>query len=87
MPSGRLGGLSYSAMVIIFQQFLEQIYFVTLLEKNLWTLMSEAYLDPSETSTIVYLYENSYWLLAVYYVRKKAPSQMFDWVLNTPLYV
>ena len=49
--------------------------------------MSEAYLDPSQTSTIVHLYENSYRLLAVYYFCKKAPSQMFDWVLNTPLYV
>ena len=31
------------------------------------------------------LSENSQWPQAVNYFRKKALSQMFDWILNTPL--
>ena len=31
-------------------------------------------------------YENNLWLETVYYFRKNAPSKMFDWVLNAPLF-
>ena len=46
---------------------------------------SEAYLEPSRTSLMGFFCENSYRLKAAYDFRKKAPSQMFDWILNTPL--
>ena len=29
--------------------------------------------------------ENREWVLSVNYFRKKTPTQMFDWVLKTPL--
>ena len=51
------------------------------------TKTSEAYLEPSRTSTTELLCENSYGLKSVNYFRKKALSQIFDWVLNTPLNV
>ena len=46
---------------------------------------TEAYLETSRTSTMELFGENSQRLLAPDYFRKKASSQMFDWVLNTPL--
>ena len=45
----------------------------------------ETYLKPSRTPTMELFCENSYRLKAVNYFRKKGPSLMFDWVLNTPL--
>ena len=48
-------------------------------------LTLEAYLEPSRKSTNKLLFENSWQLLTVNYFPKKAPSQMFDSVLNTPL--
>ena len=39
----------------------------------------------SRTSTMERFCENSYRHLAVNCFRKKAPSQMFDWAINTPL--
>ena len=44
---------------------------------------SEAYLEPSRTSTME-LFQKQ---LTINCFRKKAPSNMFDWVLNTPLYM
>ena len=44
-----------------------------------------AYLELSRTSTMELFCENSERPLAINYFRKKAPSQMFDWTLNTPL--
>ena len=46
---------------------------------------TEAYLEPSRTSTVEVLCENSERILAVNYFHKKAAPQIFDWVLNTPL--
>ena len=43
----------------------------------------EGYLEPCRTYAIECLSENSQRL----YFRKIASSQMFDWILNTPLYV
>ena len=40
----------------------------------------EAYLEPSRTSMMEFSA-----VVAVNYSHKKIPSQMFDWVLNTPL--
>ena len=46
---------------------------------------AEAYLKPSQTSTMERFFENNDRLSAVNYFYKKVPSQIFDWVLNTPL--
>ena len=45
--------------------------------------LTEAYLEPSQTSTTDVFCENSQRLLDVNYFRKKAPSSMLDWVLHT----
>ena len=42
-------------------------------------------LEHSRTSIIERFCENSQQLLVVHYLSKDASSQMFDWVLNTPL--
>lgn len=47
--------------------------------------LTEAYLEPSRTSSMEMLCKNSEQLKTVDYFRKKAPSQMLDRVLNTPL--
>ena len=50
----------------------------------------EAYLEPSPASTTEFFCINSLQLLVVNYFRKKAPTQMFDQVLNTlliPMYL
>ena len=47
--------------------------------------LSEPYLELSQISTMELFRKNSLRLLVVNYFRKKAPSQVFDWVLNTPL--
>ena len=43
-----------------------------------------AYLEPSWTSPMELLCENSWHLKTVNSFRNKAPSYIFDWVLNTP---
>ena len=48
-------------------------------------LKSEAYLEPKRASMIKLLCENSQQLKAVIYFRKKAASEMFNWVLNRPM--
>ena len=40
---------------------------------------------PYQTSTMKLFCENNSWLLSANYFRKKAPSLIFDRVLNTPL--
>ena len=45
----------------------------------------EVYLEPSLISTVEVFCENSEQFLGVNYLRKKAPLQMFDRILNTPL--
>ena len=45
----------------------------------------EAYLEPSQISTMELFWKNSWRLKAVNYFRKNTSSQMFDWVLNTSL--
>ena len=45
----------------------------------------EANKEPSRTSMMEHFCENSYRPLAVNYSRRKAPSQIFDWVLNRSL--
>ena len=42
---------------------------------------------PSRTSITNHFFENSQRLKVVNYFRKKAPSQMLVWALNTPLYL
>ena len=49
--------------------------------------MNEAYLQPSRVSTRERFCENKYLLLTVNYFLRKAPSKMFDWVLNPSLFV
>ena len=48
---------------------------------------SETYLEFCQTSMVELFSENIRFLafLTVNYFRIKAPSKMFDWVLNTPL--
>ena len=46
---------------------------------------SEAYLEPSQISTIEPSQENSQRLLATNYFYKKVPRQTLAWTLNTPL--
>ena len=48
-------------------------------------LFPEVYLDPSGASIMELFCENSQRLLAVSYFHKKAPLQMFHWVLNMHL--
>ena len=45
----------------------------------LMTCKAEVYLEPNRESMIECFCENT-----VNYFRKNAPTQMFDWVLNTP---
>ena len=45
------------------------------------------YSEPSRTSTTDLFCKNSHRLKVVTIFVKKAPSQMFDWALNTPLYL
>ena len=47
--------------------------------------ITEMYLEPSRTYTMKIFCENNWRLLAFNYSRKKAPSQMIDWVLDSPL--
>ena len=49
------------------------------------TRNAEAYLKPCQTSTMERFFENNDRLSAVNCFYKKVPSQIFDWVLNTPL--
>ena len=42
----------------------------------------EAYLGPSQTSTMEISYEDSQQRLVVNYFAKKFPSQMYDWVIK-----
>ena len=46
------------------------------------SFIAEAYLEPNRISTMKLFSENS---SAVNSFRKNNSSQMFDWVLNTPL--
>ena len=48
------------------------------------SISTEAYSESSRTSMIELFCENSKRLIAGNYVRKKAPWQIFGWVLNTP---
>ena len=48
-------------------------------------IFSEMYLEPTQKSTMDLFCENIYRLKNVHYFRKKAPSKIFEWVLNTPL--
>ena len=59
------------------------------LEIEKWTniLTSEANLEPSKTSMTEHFCQNNQQLKVVDYIFKKAPSQMFGWALNTPLYL
>ena len=59
-------------------------YAITLWLILVW-LTLEVYLEPSRTSAMELLFKNSWQLLTLNYFLKKAPSQMFDWALNTPL--
>ena len=47
--------------------------------------VSEAYFEPSRTSTMELSVENDKRLKAANYFHKKAPSWMFDWALNMAL--
>ena len=49
-------------------------------------LTSEANLQPSQTTMMDHFYKNIQQLKVVNYFCQKTPSQMFVWVLNTPLY-
>ena len=46
---------------------------------------SEAYSEPSRTSAMELFFKSSERLKAVSYFCKKASSQMFYWVINTPV--
>ena len=46
---------------------------------------AEVYLEPSQTFTMELSFENNEQLRAINYYCKKAPSQMFNWVLNMTL--
>ena len=48
--------------------------------------LSEAYLE-STTSTVEVFHEKSQRLKVIIIFRKKAPPWMFDWALNTPLFL
>ena len=50
------------------------------LNNTLQWLLSVAYLKPSQIDTTEHFPKTSKPLLAVYYFRKIAPCQMFDWV-------
>ena len=45
----------------------------------------EIYLEPCQISTMQLFCKNSQQLQDINYIWKKAPSKMFNWVLNTPL--
>ena len=60
-------------------------FLVNFAEKVINLNLETSHLEPSRTLTMELFRENSWRLKAVNYFRKKAPSQMFDWVLNTPL--
>ena len=45
----------------------------------------EIYLEPCRISTMQLFCKNSQQLQDINYIWKKAPSKMFNWVLNTPL--
>ena len=49
---------------------------------NYWTV---AYLESCQTFLVELFCENNQRLYDIKYLCKKAPLQMFDWVLNTPL--
>ena len=51
---------------------------------NVYIRLMIAYLEPGPTVKMVFFCGKSQRLKAVNYFCKKAPSQMFDWVLNTP---
>ena len=51
----------------------------------LFLLILEAYLEPSRTSMMKLFCKNIERLLNINYFLKKAPSQVFEWVLNTSL--
>ena len=46
---------------------------------------TEMYLKPNQTSTMELLCGNSERLVAINYFYKYASSEIFNWVLNTPL--
>ena len=48
---------------------------------------SEPHLEPSRTRMMNQFCENCYRFTAVNCFRKKATSQMLDWILNTPLLI
>ena len=48
-------------------------------------MFTEAYLEPRRTSKTELFCENSEKNCSRYLFLQKASSQMFDWVLNTPL--
>ena len=54
---------------------------------KVFIFLPDAYLEPSQKSTIKPFCENNKRLLAINYFRKKALSQMFDWVLFAILYM
>ena len=49
------------------------------------SIFSGVILEPSLTAMMEHLAKIVYGLFAVNYFHKKAPSQMFEWALNTPL--
>ena len=58
--------------------------FYAVIDKNIFKY-SERYLGSYQTSMIEVHYKNYYRIKPVNCFHKGSPSQMFDWVLNTPL--
>ena len=56
-----------------------------LLKSQISSMVAVAYLEPRQTSTTEHFWENSQRLKAVNYFHGKTLSQMFHFVLNTPL--
>ena len=61
------------------------INYVLLKNVKCKVMFTEAYFEPSQTSTMELFCKNSSQLVAINYFYKNSPSQMFNWVLNTPL--
>ena len=50
--------------------------------RNIMNYWTESHLESCQTSTLELFYKNSQRPKDVNYFRKKAPSQMFDWIPN-----
>ena len=80
------GGAFFAKIVNDFQPLTifekSSIIDVRLISKETLDIMSEAYLECSQKSKVECFCKNGEQLLAVNYFCKKAPSQIFHWVLN-----